>query len=84
MLTPVIVGDIVSTLTSRTVDVNNKLFNEIVDALKSDDVDRLADIAQKPQLVARLKTLVETHQNVLDENMIICPHCGEWFSTTRS
>lgn len=81
MLTPVIVGDIVKVITSRDVPVDNKLFNEIVESLKADDVDRLADIAQKPELVSRLKTLIESRDSAIDDNMIICPHCGEYFSS---
>lgn len=81
MLTPVIVADIARTLTSKPIDVDNKLFTEVVEALKSDDVDRLADIAQKPELISRLKNLVDKQSSLIDDNMTICPHCGEWFSS---
>jgi len=77
-LTPKILQDVISAFGYER-QVDEKLFHDVTDTLRNDDVDKLADIIQRPDIFNKVIPLLKApEQEGMD--MIICPHCNGFVS----
>lgn len=71
-LKPEIINDILSALGQDELVAPDDL-SGIIEVLRADDVDKLADMLQRPDVLPKIMPHLVKKDD--DMNMIICPHC---------
>ena len=77
-LTREVVQDIATKLGFEVV-VDDTKFGEVVNLLKANNVDGLADLIANNDVAEKVKSLLQPVA-AQDDHMIICPHCGEYIN----
>lgn len=72
-----IVSDI-ARLSGKDPNVTSDQFKEVVDTLRSNDVEGFADILGKPELLPKVLAIFKDKPQGNDDNLFCCRHCGEY------
>lgn len=71
-LTPAVVGDVAKVL-GLDVDVTADTTARVVELLRGENVDAMADLLNKPESVQKLHNFLRGEH--VDWNIMFCPHC---------